>query len=168
MSNRARAGLGACVLALLWALAPATAAGNSIAPGYDLFETDPQNTGIEFASPETALPADFFGPGSQLFTGVVPLGGVPLGSFNGHGTGNADTVVHRPTGGTFPMVLPGSTGPIPIQIVALNLVSVQPIIVHYTGGNPEAWTVDVTLSTTPRQGQMNVTKNTAQGGTFSA
>src|SRR3990170_2822469 len=71
------------------------AASAQVPAGFDLFETDPASTQFHFQGPGT-IPADFFAPGSDPFTGNVNFGGVPLETFNGLGTGDADTVVQRP------------------------------------------------------------------------
>jgi hypothetical protein len=56
---------------------------------------------------------------------------------------------------------------IPIEIVALNLVSVEPITVTYSGGQePELWELKVGLAPTQPLGQMAITQTSAQGGTF--
>jgi hypothetical protein len=108
-------------------------------------------------------------PGSQLNTpfGVIPFRGVP---FQSASFGNADTIVARV--GSLP---PGGTGPIPVEIVALNLVSVNPIIVDL-GGGPQPWDVWAVLnplalpgimsmlSPPPAQGQLAVTTHADPGG----
>ena len=50
------------------------AAPMSIAPGFDLFESPSGSSSLNFSGPST-IPAGFFGPGSDPFTGVVALGG---------------------------------------------------------------------------------------------
>ena len=149
----------------LLAPAPTVLAGTPIAPGYDLFETDPGSTQFYFSPGDTAIPAGFFGTGSDQFAGTVRFGGAPLDSFMGHDTGNADTIVHRPNAAN-----PPSANNVPIEIVALNLVSVQPIIVTYNSNTShETWDVRVDLSPTlPSQGHINITWNSHNtGGTFS-
>ncbi|MSO42240.1 MAG: hypothetical protein EXQ70_10180 [Solirubrobacterales bacterium] len=136
--------------------------------GFDLFETDPQATHLMFAGP-TAIPGGFFNPGSDPFTsGPVAFGGAPLETFQSKGSGDADTVVRRlapaPLGPTFP-----DNATIPIEIVALNLVSVEPITVTYNGGQQaEQWQIKVDLPGAQPQGQMNIDQQNATGGTFSS
>jgi hypothetical protein len=62
-----------------------------------------------------------------------------------------------------------TSGAIPIEIVALNLVSVQPIVVTGSGG-PTLWDVAITLRpmTIQPMGSMNVVHNDPAGGSFSA
>lgn len=137
----------------------------TIPAGYDLFETDPGATHFAFQN-GTAIPADFFGPGSDPFTGVVSFGGVPLETFGGQDVGDADTVVQRKAAAN-----PAPNDTVPIEIVALNLVSVQPITVTYNGGtSTERWNVSASLSETmPPDGTMQITKSlTGAGGTFNS
>jgi hypothetical protein len=95
---------------------------------------------------------------------VVTLGGDPLDPLN---TGTADTVVRRPTAAVLPGV--SSTDTIPIELVGLSLVSVEPITVTYGGGSPQQWDVAAGLSSViPPQGQMMISKTHNNGGTFTA
>lgn len=115
-------------------------AGYVVEMGHDLFRTD------------TAY--------LNLGSGPIPFEGVPLGTFDWSGTtwdnedlGNTDTIIERKgaavTGGS------GETAPpIPIELVALQLVSVDPIDVgaglgfHYAtlqAGTPSTGTMDITF-----------------------
>ncbi len=103
------------------------------------------------------IPADFFGPGSDPFDGVIQL--------DGANSSGPDTIVSRD-----PFDLPDPppvTDIIQIELVALNLVSCEPITVT-TGGSPdELWDVQVELSPTPAPvGQMTITRTHDNGGTF--
>jgi len=125
-----------------------------------------------FGSPDTdPIPADFFGPGSDPFTGTVCLEGVPLGgSF-----GAADTLIQRSADPFERCAVPGAAQQtVDIEIVQLSLVGVAPITVTFNGGqNPEQWTVAVTVSPdgllpgTP-QGTLTATKTHCNGGTYTA
>ncbi len=115
------------------------------------------------------IPADFFGPGSQPFFGSIcysgqPLGATPFGEFD-----VADTIIRRPAGDPFDRVdLPGTVN-VPIEMVALDLKSVNPIIVTYSGQSPQQWNVQINLSNIPAPaGTMTATKTHANGGTFDA
>lgn len=130
---------------------------NAVPPGSDLFVTDPDSTRFAFTG-EVTIPAGFFAPGSEPFSGTVSFGGVPLGDL-----GDADTVVRRAEPADLPAV--PSTDTIPVEIIQLQLQSVTPIQVR-VGGATELWRVDVGLSSTQRTGQMTITKTTAEGGTF--
>jgi hypothetical protein len=135
-----------------------------VQPGVDLFETPP---GFTEASP--AIPADFFGPGSDPFVGTIALRGKSLKQ-EGANLGRTSTIVQRLT--TAPLPDPyGGSAAVPIEIIALNLVSVEPIIVTYDGGlNPELWDVQVNLSSVDPQstGTMTINQEYTGGGTFSA
>lgn len=176
-----RIGRLAGALGVLIAIAVPSPAGAgdsplTIPPGIDLFETDPQTTQFTFTDNPppagTQIPADFFGPGSEPFVGSVYFAGEPFGTFvNGtqtFQTGDADTVVRRTAALEFNGPVP-QQDEVPIQMVALNLVSMQPITVTYEGGSTELWQVNAAISQTPPQpqGQMNA-ERTGIGGTFSS
>lgn len=154
----------AALMVAATALPPGTTvlAGQPVPAGYDLLETDPAKT-----IANVQLPPGFFGPGSDTFNDDVPFTGYPINSFMGHDTGDASTIVQRPQAAN---VSPGTSDTIPIQIVALSLGSMEPIRVTYNGGqNPEDWQVMVGLSSSgPSQGDMTITQNDANGGTFDA
>lgn len=123
-----------------------TAAGITIEPGFDLFTTDPAYTYRDFS--DDPIPADFFGPGSDPFDGIIALRGLPLETSPLcplDDLSQVDTIVERP----LPAELPGSGSSdlIPIEIVELQLVSIEPITVTYFGGlEPNLWDVEVSLS----------------------
>ncbi len=112
----------------------------------------------------TPIPAGFFGPGSEPFTGRINFRGVALDPDN---LNNADTIVERlgdPVVSSDPV---GATATVPIQIVELSLTSVAPFTVTYAGDEPELWRVDVDLSAIPQQvGSLTATKTHPNGGTF--
>ena len=148
------AGIFAVVLASLALASPAVA----VPPGSDLFVTDPSSTEFAFAG-DFAIPAGFFEPGSKPFSGTIDFAGTPLGPY-----GDADTVVRR----TEPADLPAvpSTDTVPIEIIQLQLQSVEPIQVQ-GGSTTQLWDVRVDLSPTPQPtGQMVITKSNDLGGTF--
>ena len=135
-----------------------------IDPGFDLFETGQVTTGFAFSN-EFTIPPSFFEPGSNPFAGEVCFAGDPIGNFQAHGVGSTDTIVQRLAPANLPTIPSNDT--VPIEIVALNLVSCEPITVHYTAAPPELWDVKVTLSPTlPSTGQMTITKTNPNGGTF--
>ncbi len=108
----------------------------------------------------TPIPAGFFDPGSDPFDGVILFtGGNPAGT---------DVIVRRLRDAILPG--PGSTDIVPIELVALNLVSCQPITITYYGGqNPESWNVSVGfVQPPPPTGQMAITKTYPNGGTFTS
>jgi len=123
----------ALVVALFVAGKSKAAMTTYIPAGDDTFETT--NNGETYhnfqASP---IPADFFGSGSQQYSGLVPLEGVPL-----PGQGDTDTIIHR----NQDVFAPGSTT---ITMTGLSLNSINPITVTYSGGGTESWNVHVSLS----------------------
>ena len=160
--------------ALFIAGAVPASAQDVIGPGSDLFTTPAGGTAFEDFS-GMPIPAGFFGPGSDPFTGVIQYHGRPLEGTpsSGAGTvglpGQADTIVRRP-GTAF---LPGcpATAFVPIEIVALNLISVKPITVTFSGGlQPTNYEVVACLSSVQlqQQGQMTIVHDNINGGTFNS
>jgi hypothetical protein len=156
------------VVVLVAFLAASVAA--DILSGMDLLRTEPGTTEFDFgAPPGPPLPADFFGPGSDPFDGVVAFEGNPLGS-SVHCPNDilfdVSTIVDRVSNAALPTF--PSSDVVPIEIIELSLVSSQPITVTYFGGqNPELWDVNVELSLSAQpQGQMFITRTHENGGTF--
>lgn len=153
-------------------LTPAVARADDVQDGKDVYATvPPSEAGLETYQRfegSFAIPADFFAPGSDPFTGQVTLEGAPLMTEPGCGgdLGNADTVVRRSETATLPDT--GSVDQIPVEIVSLNLVSVEPIIVTYNGGqNGESWNLRVNPSPTqPSVGNMTIRHTEPTGGFF--
>ncbi len=137
-----------------------------IAPGIDVFSTPSGGKTAEDFGP-TPIPPGFFGPGSDPFTGIVVYEGAPLGGMIPF---PIDTIVQRRAAASLPG--PGSSATVPIEIVALSLMSTTPITVTYGGGNPEQWTVQACLSSsvTQPQGGMTIQAGACpgEGGTFIA
>ncbi len=143
----------------------------------DAWMTDPAETGhnmchtfgyLDPCSPP--IPSGFFGPGSDPFEGSVCLRGVPLGS-SPYGTFDAaDTLILRQQDPFDPCDLTTGTAGVPIEMVALNLVSVAPITVTYHGGgDPEQWDVAVGLSSVaPSPGEVYAYRTDCNGGTYSS
>ncbi|MFN0137147.1 MAG: proprotein convertase P-domain-containing protein [Phycisphaerae bacterium] len=114
------------------------------------------------------IPNDFFDPGSDPFVGQVTLEGRPIDPAT---IGNTDTIVRR---GSDPILLSdpiGAGNSVPIELVQLSLVSIQPITVTYNNGNlPQQWNVTIVESpSTPQPaGTLNAQKTHANGGVFNA
>jgi hypothetical protein len=129
-------------------------------PGVDLFVTPADiGTHVDFSEPDGCQPlsADFFGPGSDPFDGVVAMQGNPLETVPPDVLGNTDTIIKRTQPG-FLGACP-SSAMVEIAIVALSLVSTEPITVTYNGGqDPELWDVQMCLSSSHEQppGWMNI------------
>jgi len=130
-----------------------------------------QGSHVQFGTPEIPpIPADFFGPGSDPFVGEIclkgePLGATPFGTFE-----VADTLILRAADPFDSCDFPApASALIPIEIVALNLVSIEPITVTFNGGqSPQLWDVQVNLSQLgpQQQGFMDVQKTHDNGGVF--
>ena len=133
----------AVLVAAVAALALFAGDARAVAPGFDLFQTDPEQNVFKFEG-KYAIPAGFFTPDSQPFEGFVNFGGDPLVTFQGNDVGNADTIVER----TAPAV-PGENGTAgdaaPIELRHLSLVSIAPIEV-VTGQTTQLWDVRATES----------------------
>lgn len=109
-------------------------------------------SGYNFAA--TPIPASFFDPGSDPFTGSVCLFGL------------SDTIIDRLD--TFSLPTCSSSDTVQIEIVQLDLVSCQPITV--SGSIPPEWNVAVDLSVvspTPPS-TLTATKTHCNGGTYDA
>ncbi len=129
-------------------------------PADDLWTT-PEGSRTDYSFLDTPLPADFFGVGSDPFTGTINLMGSPIDSAN---LGPADTIVRR-----LEDVCPTEVGDsvtVEVEIIALNLVSVDPITVTIDGQSEE-WDVQVCLSSSQQQrGSMTITLDEEDCGTF--
>lgn len=108
------------------------------------------------------IPEEFFGPGSDPFTGNISLKGA-----NSQGSTEAeqDVVVQRLNDLETPEPFPTS-GTVDIQMVELSLRSVQPITVQTPDG-PTMWDVQVQLAATaPQNGVASILRQDLNGGTF--
>ena len=155
-------GVALCASASFGLLA---AHATDVQPGLDVWQTPAGASSHDFSG--DPIPAGFFGPGSEPFTGIVQLMGDPLGLSSSAGLEPYDTVIMRPS----PAMLPTcpSMDTVPIEIVALNLVSISPITVTYNNGNlPTQWDVRVCLSSVLPQptGSMTIRHECPDGGTF--
>lgn len=174
MNKVVRLALPVLVVCLVLVAAGGRAHAQAITPGYDLLESDSGAT-----LDDLQLGASFFGPGSLPFEGRVYLKGVPFATFDPDGPGPAptftdllptDTVIRR-TAGAGPLY----PSTIPIQIVQLSLVSVNPITVSFSAGPDQSWQVGVSVRVNPATGlvdppqgpgTMTIRHESANGGTF--
>ena len=109
---------------------PSAAQHPPISRGVDLFETSTSApTFVDFAS--NPIPAGFFCPGSDPFSGVVNLRGLPLATAPAGVAGSADTVVERLTDGNFV----GGEANIQIVVRAMRLGSTDSIDVFCPNEN---------------------------------
>ncbi len=119
-----------------------------------------------------AIPADFFGQGSDPFIGIVCLQGLPLGPTPWGHFGDADTLIARTLDPFDKCDLPSQNeATVPIEIMALSLQGVEPITVTFNGGqNPQQW--DVTLvdlsEVAPPPGTLSAVKSHCNGGTYTS
>ncbi len=155
----------AIVCSLVIIAASAGAATITIEPGADLMTVQPdcQSTSISFAS--DPIPGDFFGPGSDPFIGRVYLQALPLTTTPPSAFDLTDCIIHRLDTAALPAV--GSVDQVPIELVALSLQSCAPVAVTYGTGNPEEqWEVRQLGFGLPAPGQITLTRECDQGGTF--
>ena len=141
--------------------------------GVDLWETRPPNDATyEFGGGTecSPIPASFFDPGSDPFDGVVSFQGQPLQTSPPGTLGSTHMIVERLTDAELPSCPSSDT--VDIEIVALNLVSTEPITVTYGGmQDPELWDVHMCLSSeedSQQTGSMTIYQKCAAGGTFTA
>ncbi len=132
----------------------------SLDPGEDHLITSSGSYADFGADP---IPADFFGTGSNAFTGRVDFKGAQL---NPTLYGDADTVVMRKEAANLP-TCGGPAAMVDIELLALNLVSIAPITVTFDGSPDELWDVAVELSTSASSlGTMTIRYACAGGGTW--
>ena len=144
----------------------ASAPAAAINAGDDLWITPCGGSIVDLSA--NPLPADFFGAGSDPFSGVAVLQGNPLSISPGLVPfAPVDTIVRRgATSAGF--TCPGSET-IPIEIVALDLVSCAPITVTYNGGqSSELWDLRVCLDRPQTGGQMTINHECQEGGSYNA
>lgn len=161
------------VLLVLWADTPVRKVGATgmpaprstpgvIEPGIDLYTT-PCGGASYWDFNAAGLGPDFFGAGSDPFTARVNLKGLPVSA----AYGTTDTIVRR----TEPADVrnPGDSASVHIEIVALSLVSCEPIKVFYGGEERERWDLSVSVAE-PTQGTMTISNTCGfeNGGTFNS
>jgi len=144
---------------------PVIKQGIDVQSGVDLWHTPAGSSYQDFTG--TPIPADFFDPGSDPFTGIVDFEGVSLSA--SPSLGATDTIVERLASAPMPDC-PDSSAIVPIMIRALSLQSVAPMTVTYFGGvNPELWDVRVFLAGGPQQlGDMTIQQLCSGGGIYNA
>jgi len=137
--------------------------------GVDLWYTpfDSCTFSNQFSPPNPPIPPGFFGPGSDPFSGPILMQGLPAPTNPPNSLGRTDAIIRRNT--TISLLLNGPPETVPIELVALSLVSCQPITVTGAGG-PELWNVQVGLSSQvqQQQGQMTIERSCTDGGTYDA
>lgn len=146
-----------------------------IEPGIDLYTT-PCNEASYWDFSITPPGTGFFGNDadgnpSDPFSDPVKLKGLPLSVADpGHYSaayGATDTIVRRTALASVPN--PGESAAVPIEIVALSLVSCAPITVTYGGGlTSEQWNLSVSVAEFASRGSMTIINTCGfdSGGTF--
>jgi len=162
-----------CLFLLLLSLltvSPALAATIDQAEGVDLLVVLP-GSWANFDGPY-AIPADFFGPGSDPFIGNVLLQAAPLEPeplCQGGSPDPGNIIVRRDP---FMLADPPATVTVPVEIVQLKLVSSAPITVTYNGGmTPEQWDIEIVplplpQPPPPRVRQFDLDRDEEFGGEF--
>ena len=131
-----------------------TSVYSDITPGTDHWTTVAPTEIIIGSNSIPAIPADFFFPGSEPFTGTVCLRSKPIDPCSS----NADTYIERMSSG-----VPDCN--IPIKLTELSLVSTAPIVVDFPAES--FFDVFVTIKPSPPStGQLEVTRKDPNGGTF--
>jgi hypothetical protein len=129
--------VGVALVVGLFVTTKSTAAPNGfpVAFGNDEFET--AGDGETFHDFESKpIPANFFGSGSNAYSELVPLVGVPLAPGS-----EIDTVIFRH------QTVQSAGGSTPITMTGLSLRAINPIVVTYNNGTPsQQWNVQVGLS----------------------
>src|SRR5436305_2245849 len=133
-------------------------AGEVIHQGVDLWMTVAGFAQTSFA--DQPIPAGFFCEGSQPFTGKVKFQGAPLAVEPAGSLGSIDTVVRRLDDAKFDAKGEATTR---IQLMALSLVSVQPIETSCGKFN-----VAVQLDGKQPTTLMHIFQSDAFGGTYTA
>lgn len=150
----------------------------TVQAGLDLYETAADNSKggppqvlIEASIIEIdtgMIGADFFGPGSDPFTGKIELQGAPLGSsmYCDDDIGDTDTIIERKQDADLPNI--NSSATVPIELLELSLACVvRPTITYNGGSDSEQW--DFRIILTPEiqsTGNITMRRTRVDGGLF--
>ncbi len=140
-----------------------------VAPGVDLWVT-PSGGSWDFhtipAGSLTSLPN---GEPSNAYNGGMLLMGSPLATNDPLGLSPTDTVVRRMMGTSLLFTCGSPPETVPIELVALSLVSASPITVTYPSDPAEQWNVSVCKAPgAALAGSMTIRETCANGGTYTA
>ena len=128
-----------------------------IGAGYSFYET---LSGTRFDFSKQPIPAGLFGTGSDAVRGVVKLRGIPIGRFRRAAVGTTDTIVRRRAAVAL------SKARVPIELVAMSLVSGSPLQVTYAGAKVELGTSGSNYRRSRSHGPMIITGGNTSAGTF--
>jgi hypothetical protein len=161
-----RNSLGAVLAVVMCSFCGRTQA-DDVLPGRDYWVTSEDGTYVEFggATPVPPIPADFFGPGSDPFEGIISLMGDPIDPGSLRAT---STITERLDAASLSPPYP-SSAMVNIQFVELRLRAIEPLSVTYNGGMTESF-FDVLVSLNPLEpsaGQMTITQEHDGGGMYS-
>ncbi len=119
---------------------------NVLDPGIDLWQTPGGGATRQVFTPASPIPAGLFdacgiaGRTSDPLAPTIVYAGLPLTTSPAGILGATDSIVRRNAAANIPS--PGGSATIPIELVALSLVSTNPITVTWNGGtHPELWDV---------------------------
>ena len=146
-------------------LGPPVARAHDVGPGLEYFVLSSGSQ--QFLEGPYAIPAGFFGPGSDPLTGGVPLVGIPIlsGPACPEPLGATCVVIGRNSSSSLPCC-PGSAT-VATEVLALSLASAEPIMVTYAGGSPEPWNMRLSLSASAVPAGLSTLQHlTPSGGTF--
>ena len=120
------------VLSAISAAAPQVIVGQ----GDDVFIVPPKaphaKVGARLDFSSNPIPADFFGPGSDPFDGVIGFQGAPLETVPPDALPSANLIIRR-YADTASLTL-GTADTVLTRIVALHLESIQPVTISFNGG----------------------------------
>lgn len=162
--------ISAAAVVLLLAVMPAVAAQINIPAGVDLLVTLPGST-VNFSGP-FEIPADFFGPGSDPFTGSVAVQGVPIDSDPNCQADPAPAEIIIKRNSPFDLSELPSSQTVEIELVQLSLRSVSPIPVSFNqGARIEEWEFEIVPvlppPAPPELRVLDLERDQEYGGSFS-
>lgn len=123
----------------------------TVPAGPDCWETDDCTTKASFCT--DPLPMDFFCPGSPVWRGEIPL----------QGPEDDDTIVERKAAMSFPG---WNIQSVKVELTKLDLEGCDTIIVDCDDGNQIEWSVKVEQSDFQEEGDMTVSRQHDNGGSF--
>lgn len=153
-----------CLSAALFMGSPVKCSANDIHPGLDLFVTTPNTV----STYDFAATPDQFGPNSDpsIYPDFEVRVEPPIKSPYTPPEEGMSLILQRTSLASLPTSTPPSQAVVPIEIVTMNLFSVDPIVVTYNGGqNAELWDVQINASATAQNtGTMSVLRDQPDGG----
>jgi len=149
----------AWLVAALALVAGVAAAEDVITKGVDVWPTAEGSSFTSFA--DDPIPAGFFCPGSQPFTGKIVMNGSPLATEPPGVLGKTDTIVHRLDDAYLD---PNGVATTRLQMMALSLVGAEPIEV----GCETPFVVATSLDGEQGITEMRIVREAEWGGTYAS